>query len=232
MIKYHDDIQQGTEEWYKVRCGKLTASEVKLIVTPATLKIANNEKTRAHVWELLAQRVTQYVEPHYETFDMMRGKEEELDARISYNANYDAVQDCGFIENDDFGFSLGYSPDGLIGDDGLIEAKSRCQKYQMQTYVEDIAQGKMPDEFVLQVQTGLLVTQRKWCDFISYSNGLPMATVRVLPDDKIHFAIIEAATAFEKLLADKMAIYNSVMSNKSMRLVKTERKSREMEIRV
>ena len=57
MITYHNDLIQGSDEWHAARCGLLTASEVKLILTP-TLKIAANDKTRAHVWELLAQRLT------------------------------------------------------------------------------------------------------------------------------------------------------------------------------
>ena len=62
MIKYHDDLIQGSDEWHAARCGLLTASEVKLILTP-TLKIANNDKTRAHVYEIAAQRITGYTEP-------------------------------------------------------------------------------------------------------------------------------------------------------------------------
>jgi len=63
-ITYHPEVDQGSEEWLAMRCGLLTASEMKLILTP-TLKIANNDKTRAHVWELAAQRITRYTEPTY-----------------------------------------------------------------------------------------------------------------------------------------------------------------------
>lgn len=72
------------------------------------------------------------------------------------------------------GFTLGYSPDGLVGDDGLIEAKSRVQKYQFQAIIEHVASGSasVPAEFVMQLQTGLLGSECQWIDFISYSNGL------------------------------------------------------------
>lgn len=191
-ITYHPQLDQGSDEWLAARCGLLTASEMKHILTP-TLKVANNDKTRQHVWEISAQRITRYVEPHYIGDDMLRGMMDEVKARELYSERYAPVTECGFITNDDLGFAIGYSPDGLIGDDGLIECKSRLQKYQVKT----ISEGVVPDEYVLQVQTGLLVTGRKWIDFISYSGGLPMFVVRVLPDAAMQAAIIAAATDFE-----------------------------------
>lgn len=191
-ITHHDDLIQGSDEWLAARNGLLTASEMKLILTP-TLRIANNEKTRQHVWEIAAQRLTGYTEPHYIGDDMLRGYEDEIKARELYSDLHAPVTEAGFITNDEWGFNIGYSPDGLIGDDGLIECKSRRQKYQVQT----ICEGLVPDEYMLQLQTGLLVTGRKWIDFISYSGGLPMFVQRVLPDPEMQSAIIEAATEFE-----------------------------------
>ena len=228
MIKYHTEIVQGTDEWFEARRGLLTASEMKLILTP-TLKVAANDKSRSHVWELLGQRITGYVEPHWASDDMLRGKDDEVDARILYNDNYAMVQDCGFVTNDEWGFAIGYSPDGLVGDDGLIEVKSRCQKYQIETIVDYVPINKIPEEYVLQVQTGLLVTRRKWCDFISYGNGQPMATIRVEPDLEVQRAIIEAATKFEADVAEKRARYDAVMAS-GARLIKTTRKDRKQEI--
>ena len=230
MITYYQDIVQGSDEWFAVRCGLLTASEMKLIITP-TLKIADNDKTRCHLYELLAQRITNYVEPSYISDDMLRGQSDEVEAKIIYNEKYAPVQDMGFITNDEWGFTLGYSPDGLIGDDGLIECKSRKQKYQIQTMiecidVECIENSTIPEEYALQIQTGLLVSGRKWCDFISYCGGMHMATIRVLPDLKIQEAIIAAATAFEKKLAEKMDKYRAVLTSNA-RLVLTERKLEE-----
>jgi len=191
-ITYHTDLLQGSEEWHQIRCGILTASEVKHILTP-TLKIANNDKTRQHVWEIAAQRITGYTEPSYIGDDMLRGWEDEIKARDLYSQTRAAVAEVGFITSDDLGFVMGYSPDGLVGDDGLIECKSRRQKYQVQT----ISEGTVPDEYMLQLQTGLLITGRKWIDFISYSGGLPMFTCRVLPDAEMQAAIVTAATEFE-----------------------------------
>jgi len=200
-ITYHSEVEQGSEEWHTMRRGVLTASEMKLILTP-TLKVANNDKTRQHVYELAAQRISQYTEPTYIGDDMLRGWDDEIRAREKYSETYTPITEVGFVTNDDHGVMIGYSPDGLIGNDGLWECKSRRQKYQ----VETIVTGEVPQEHVLQIQTGLLVTDRTWLDYTSYSGGLPMCTIRVYPDADIQAAIIAAAVEFEaKVAATVMA---------------------------
>ena len=221
-ITYHADVVQGSDEWLAARCGLLTASEMKLILTP-TLKVANNDKERTHLFELLAQRITKYVEPHYINDDMMRGHADEIDARDIYAKHFAPVSECGFITNNRWGFTIGYSPDWLVGSDGLGEAKSRRQKYQVQTIIEHIAVdggSTIPADYLMQAQTGLLVAERKWLDLVSYSGGLPMAVMRVWPDDTIQNAIVEAAGAFEYRLREKMALYERGAAD----LIPTERK--------
>jgi len=225
MVKYHAEIEQGSEEWHAARCGLLTASEMKLIITP-TLKIASNEKERTHLYELLAQRITKYVEPSYISDSMLRGMDDEIEAIMQYGKTYDKVQRVGFITNDKWGFTIGYSPDGLIGERGLVEAKSRAQKYQIQTICDFVPNESIDPDFIIQAQTGLLVSERDWCDLVSYSGGLPMATVRVFPDAKTQEAIVAAAAAFETRLADKLASYKAILASKA-RLVPTVRKIRE-----
>lgn len=217
-ITYHKDVVQGSDTWLNLRRGILTASEMKLILTP-TLKMASNDKEKAHLYELMAQRITGYVEPHYISDEMLRGQEEEIYAREAYSKAYAPLEQVGFVTNDKWGFTIGYSPDGLVGEDGLFECKSRRQKYQIET----ILSGVIPEEHVLQVQTGLLVTERKWIDFTSYCGGLPMVTFRILPDAQIQAAIVQAATEFEKRLQDKLASYNAVLKSPA-RLIPTERK--------
>lgn len=219
---YHREFSQGSGAWMEARNGLLTASEMKHILTP-TLKVANNDKTRSHLYTLLAQRVAGYTEDGYQSFDMLRGHEDEVESRIQYSANYAPVEECAFITNARFGFTIGYSPDGLVGDDGLIECKSRKHKFQVETILENVAKGTCPDEFSLQVQTALLVSERKWCDFISYSAGLPMVTVRVFPDAEVQEAIVEAATAFEVRLASMLRDFENIM-NSDARLIATERR--------
>lgn len=222
-VKYFPDLIQGSDEWIAARCGLLTASEMKLILTP-TLKIASNDKERAHLYELLAQRITKYVEPHYISDDMLRGKDDEIEAKILYTEKYAPVDEMGFITNDKFGFTLGFSPDGLVGADGFIETKSRRQKYQVQTIIEFLPDGNVDPDYILQIQTGLLVSERDWCDAISYSGGLPMVTVRIYPDLKVQAAIMDAAYAFEDRLSIKMAQYHGVLVSRAARVIPTERK--------
>jgi hypothetical protein len=218
---FHPDLEQGSEAWLQARCGLLTASEMKLIVTP-TLKLAANDKERAHLYELLAQRITGYVEPHYISDDMLRGQEDEIDARTLYAKHYAPVHEVGFITNNRWGFKLGYSPDGLVGEHGLIEAKSRRQKFQVQTVIENVLTETVPADFLIQVQTGLLVAERQWLDFVSYSGGLPMVVIRCHPMPDVQAAILAAAEGFEARLREKLALYEGAVATR--RMIATERK--------
>lgn len=201
-ITYFPDVIQGSPEWLEHRRGKLTASEMHLVITP-TLKVADNEKVRIHLYELMAQRITGYVEPSYISDDMLRGVVEEIDARQLYSEKYAPVKEVGFVVNDGFGFSIGFSPDGLVGNDGLIECKSRKMKFQIQT----ISENEVPKEYIIQMMTGMMVTERSFCDFVSYSSGLPMFVKRVYADPIVQEAILDAATAFELKLEEKMKAY-------------------------
>ena len=203
FVKYHDDIVQGTDEWYDIRRGLLTASEMKLIITPSELAYSSNEKERAHVYEIAAQQISKYTEPSYVSDDMVRGTEEEYDARAYYSQKYAPVKETGFITNKKWGFTLGCSPDGLVGDNGMIEIKSRRQKFQVETVVK----GEIPVEHYIQVQSALLVSERGWNDFISHHGGLHMAVIRTHPDEKIHDAIVEASGQFYKRVEETMRLY-------------------------
>lgn len=218
---YHNDLIQGSDEWLAQRCGLITASEMKLILTP-TLKVADNDKVRAHVYELLFQRLTKFVEPQYVSDAMLRGQEDEIYARAAYEEHFAPVTEIGFITNDQWGFTIGYSPDGLVGDDGLIECKSRAGKYQVQT----IAENEVPAEYVMQLQTALLVTGRQWIDFISYSGGLPMFVKRVEPDLLVQGAIVAAATNFEAKVAAKEREYRATLAG-MRKVIETERREAE-----
>lgn len=221
-IKYYDSVVQGSDEWLALRRGLITASEMKLILTP-TLKVANNDKEKAHLYELAAQRISGYVEPTYVGDDMLRGWEDEVEARQLYSEHFIPVTEIGFVTNDTLGFDIGYSPDGLVGDDGLIECKGRRQKYQIKTIVECVCEEKIPEDYILQIQTGLWVTQRKWCDFITYCGGLEMAVIRVYPNEAIQSAIKDAATAFEAKINAVVKKYLEVKKS-GARLIPTVRR--------
>lgn len=220
-ITYHADLIQGSDDWLQQRCGRLCASEIKLVLTP-TLKVANNDKLRAHVFEIAAQRMFGHVEPHYVSDDMIRGHDDEIEARTLYGKHHAACREVGFVTNDRWGFTIGYSPDALVGDDGLIECKSRRQKFQVQT----IASDEVPEEYMLQLQTGLLVTEREWIDFVSYSGGQPLYVKRVKPDPEMQAAIIAAATQFEERVADCIQSYRTTLARMPV-VIPTERKTEE-----
>lgn len=196
MIQHHWHVVQRSEEWIELRRGKLTASEIGTLLTK-TGKPADNDKVRAIVWELAAQRISGVVEPSYISDDMLRGENDEIDARGIYSRAFAEVTECGFVENDEHDVLIGCSPDGLVGSHGMIEIKSRRQRF----HVEHIVTGKVPEEFMPQIQASLLVTGRVWCDFICYCPGLPMIPCRVFPDASWHQAIIEVAQAFEERVA-------------------------------
>lgn len=202
-IVFHD-VAQGSQAWIDLRRGLLTASEMHKIITP-TLKVANNDKQRAHVYEIAAQRISGFVEPQYESFKMLRGHEDEIDARDLYREKYAPVADVGFVTNDELGFTLGYSPDGLVGEDGAIEAKSRDQRFQIET----ISLNQIPAEHVIQVQSGILIANRKWIDFLSYSAGLPMAVITIEPVTEYQEAIVAAAKEFESKVSEVVEAYNA-----------------------
>ena len=198
-----DDLEQGTDEWHTQRRGIITASVIGQLITPKTIKPAANDYSRALTMHLAAERITGYTEPVYVSADMERGNLDEPIARDLYSKHHAPVTEVGFMVRDDWGHKIGYSPDGLVGDDGLIEIKSRRQKKHLATILAD----EVPIENMAQVQCGLLVSGRKWCDYISYCGGMPLYVKRVLPDTKWFVAIQEAVNTFEESVTQMIATY-------------------------
>lgn len=213
-VTIHRELLQGTDEWLAARCGMITASTMRLIV-PASItngkegKPRNNANIRMHLYELAAQRVSGHVEASFISDDMLRGMTDEEHALKIYEDNFtDAVFDggitrVGFITNDKWGFQIGYSPDALVGPDGAVEVKSRCQKYQVETILKD----EVPGEFVAQLQTGLMVSEREWIDFVSYCPGLPYWIKRVYPDKDMQEDILFIAEHTEKKIKEMVGRY-------------------------
>jgi hypothetical protein len=191
-LTIYEDLEQGSPEWLLARCGILTASNVGSLLTP-TLKIASSETSRAIQRLLTAERITGHVEEVFVSADMERGMFDEPLARDLYSTTYAPVTELGFLVREIDGYKLGYSPDGLVGEDGLIEIKSRKQKIHLKTILDD----SVPTENMAQIQAGLLVSGREWCDYLSYCGGMPMYRIRVLPDPAWQEAIIGALAAFE-----------------------------------
>ncbi|WP_116201306.1 lambda exonuclease family protein [Amycolatopsis circi] len=218
------DVIQGSDEWHDQRRGIITASVVGQLITPKTRKPAANDQSRGLTAQLVAERITGHTDPTYVGDDMLRGIEEELTARDLYAKVYDRqVRQVGFLLRKEETWQLGYSPDGLVGEDGLIEVKSRRSKLHLRT----ILASEVPVEFMAQCQAGLLVSGREWLDFISYSGGMPMWHKRVFPDPEWQEAIVAVAERFEVSAAEMTADYLA----KTVGLPVTERTT-EMEMTI
>ena len=174
---------------------------------PPVLSVADTQEARSAVSALVAERVTGWIEPTFITQHMWRGVEDEPRARDVYAEHCAPVRETGFYVEDRWGFQVGFSPDGVVGDDGLIEIKSRLAKIQLRTLVSD----EVPVEVMPQLQTGLLVTGRKWIDYVSYCGGMPLYVKRVFPDRQWHDVIVAAVERFESDAARMVAAYEAAV---------------------
>jgi predicted phage-related endonuclease len=216
-----NDVVQGTEEWFAQRRGLVTASVVGKLLTP-TLKVADNDTARGITATLVAERITGVTEDSYTNNDMLRGVLCEPIARDIYSGLYHQAEETGFMRLDSDGWSLGFSPDGVVGTDGLLEVKSPRAK----THVSTILADKVPGHYLAQCQAGLLVTGRKWLDFVSFHGGLPLYVKRVYPDPQWFEAITAACIQFEANAARMVAEYEA----KSEGLPATERVDFDLEL--
>lgn len=192
---------------------------------PPLLVVADSDLTRGMTATLAAERITGHVEETPMTNAMWRGREEEPLARAFYNQHHAPVAELGFmIRTFDNGHSLGYSPDGLVGTDGLIEIKSRMQKIQLLTFLDD----EVPAENMAQIQAGLLVSGREWLDYVAFCGGMPLYVKRVTPDPRWFAAILAALDAFEATAADMTDKYRT----RTEGLPLTERPPAYAEIRI
>jgi len=204
-LHVYDDLEQGSEEWLAARAGIVTASTIGKLLTP-TLKVANNDTARGLLLTLAAERITGNVEDTFVTFDMQRGTDDEPYARDAY-AEWAGVrvEEVGFTVREEHGIRVGYSPDGLVGHDGLLECKSRRQARQLATILD----GGVPSVNMAQLQTGLWVTGRDWVDYVSYRDGMHLYVNRVNPDPAWFDAIEAAAIHAEHTIHDYIRAYEA-----------------------
>lgn len=171
---------------------------------PHEITVANNDTSRGLIATLAAERVTGFTEDTPMSRDMYRGVWSEPLARDLYSGHYQQAVECGFMRRDEDGWSLGYSPDGLVADEGLIEIKAPRSKTHLLTTVAD----EVPAHYMAQCQAGLLVSGRKWLDFVSYVGGMHVYVKRVHPDPAWFAAIETACRIFETAAADLVADYS------------------------
>ena len=186
------EMPQLSDEWFAVKCGKISASNMSAVLAKGR---GNSEsKTRkSYMCRLIAERLSGMPQETYTNGSMQWGIETEPQAREAYEmAKLDTVKQVGFIEVNEY---LGCSPDGLVGEDGLLEVK--CPNTS--THIQYILDGKMPAEYVLQVQTQLWVCERQWCDFVSFDPRVtvrPFWCIRVERDEKKIQDISDGVDAF------------------------------------
>lgn len=170
-------MAQGSEEWLKARLGHVTAS----VFSNATAGGAGKTRTTL-MRKLIAERLTSLPEESYTNSAMDWGTETEQLARDYYAQINDCiVKEVGFVE---LSADIGASPDGLVGEDGLLEIK--CPNSS--THIGYLLDNKMPSTYVKQVQGQMWVTGRKWTDFVSYDPRVskrPYWCTRVPRDEKI-----------------------------------------------
>lgn len=186
-----ESLEQGSEPWLQARAGIVTASTVGKLLT-STGKVASNDTSRALTETLVAERITGRVEYVHPTADMARGTALEPFARAIYAEHYGRVDEIGFARLDAEPYTIGASPDGLVGDDRGIEIKSPRAKNHLRTITED----RVPPVYMPQIQACMFVLDRDWWDFVSYHPGLPLYVKRVHREATWENAIVEAVAQF------------------------------------
>lgn len=200
------EIEQGSPEWFKIRAGKVTASRVADVL--AKTKTGWGASRANYAAELIAERLTGVAAEGFTNAAMQWGTDQEPRARASYEFyTGNDVQQVGFVIHPQIA-DAGASPDGLVGDDGLVEFK--CPNTS--THIDTLISQTIPAKYVTQMMWQMACTGRKWCDFVSYDPRLPenmqMFIKRIHSDEKtireMKFAIIEFLTTEVEAKVDEL----------------------------
>lgn len=172
-------IEQGSPEWFALRAGKVTASKVSDVMSAITTAGYKN-----YLADLVVERLTGKKTESFTNAAMQWGVDQEPIARAEYEVKTgNFVDQIAFVDHPTIA-NFGCSPDGLVGDDGLIEIK--CPNTA--THIDYVMQDKVPTKYIPQIQCQLAVTGRKWCDFVSFDprlpDGLQILIVRLERDDE------------------------------------------------
>lgn len=160
-------MEQRSDEWFSARLGKVTASRVSDVI--AKTKTGASASRANYMAELLCERLTGEKAQSFSSAAMQWGEEQEGAARAAYSLMTDATVDLvGFVVHPEIPF-LGASPDGLVGEDGLVEIK--CPNTA--THIDTLLRGEIEKKYVTQMMVQMACTGRKWCDFVSFDPRLP-----------------------------------------------------------
>ena len=192
------DVEQGSQEWFQARAGIPSASNFDKIVTS---KGEPSKQAQKYMYRLAGERITGMPEETYQNTAMARGVEMEGEARSYYELTTgQTVEQVGFCVAD---CGAGCSPDGLVGDEGLIEIK--CPS--MAVHVGYLLDNKVPTDYFQQTQGQLFVTGRKWLDFISYYPLMRPLVVRIERDEVF---IKKLESELKKFVEDLKTIVNKI----------------------
>lgn len=186
--------EQQTEEWFSQRLGKVTASRVADII--AKTKSGYSTSRANYMAELICERLTGSRGDSYMNAAMAWGTATEPQARSAYEAETGLlVETVGFVPHPTI-LEAGASPDGLVGDDGLVEIK--CPNTS--THIDTLLGKSVPSKYITQIQWQLACTGRKWCDFVSYDPRMPenmqMFLFRVPRNDETIAELVKEVVQF------------------------------------
>jgi len=196
-------MEQGSEEWKLARCGSVGASQIADLM--ARTKSGPSASRANLMAQLLCERLTGAPTEGFTSEAMRWGTETEPQARAAYEFTTDAeVQQVALVPHPSITGSHA-SPDGLVGDDGLLEIKCPSTATHVETLLGEAVAGK----YLLQMQWQMACTGRKWCDFVSFDPRLPadmQLFVQRIPRDDAKIAEIEGEVrTFLGELASKIA---------------------------
>ena len=197
----HHNVIQNSDDWFKIRSGKFTASSFgDLFAAKSTLTY---EKA---IFKVAYERLIGETPESFSNEWTDRGHELEPLARDAYEVEtFNLVEDAGFFELNDW---VGCSPDGLVGQDGMIEIK--CPAYN--TFIRYINSGKLPSTYFYQVHGQMYVTGHQWVDFVAYHPPFKPFILRVERDEKvcqeIESALTEAIEKAKKII-EKLTKYQT-----------------------
>ena len=195
-------MEQKSPEWFAARLGRVTASRVADVV--AKTKTGDSASRGNYMAQLVIERLTNKQEESYSNEYMDWGNLQEPFARAAYEAATNVlVDEVGMITHPRIEMS-GASPDGLVGDDGLVEIK--CPKTA--THIETLLSKTVPGKYNTQMQWQMACTDRSWCDFVSFDprmpEGLQMFLKRVPRDDALIKTLEDEVTKFLKEVDSKL----------------------------